>query len=296
MTDQPRPWVSISSGEMTAEIDPRGAQLSVLRAGDGGDLLWNGDPSVWAGRAPLLFPIVGALAGGVYRLGAKTYSLSRHGFARDKIFSLRNSSPSSAAFRLNADASTHAVYPFQFELDVRYELSGAVLSVSTEIRNAGGTDMPASFGYHPGFRWPLPFGQPRAAHYIEFETDEPGTVRRIDDTGLLTPARHPTPIVNRRLDLLDSLFQQDVLIFDQLKSRSVSYGSDQGPRLRVGFSDAAYLGVWTKPGASFICIEPWHGITDPEGFSGDFMQKPGVQVLKAGEVFFAKMDITLLES
>ena len=296
MSDQPRPWVSISSGEMTAEIDPRGAQLSVLRAGGSGDLLWNGDPNVWAGRAPLLFPIVGVLAGGVYRLGAKTYPLSRHGFARDKIFGLRNSSPSSAAFRLSADASTYAVYPFQFELDVRYELSGAVLSVSSEIRNAGGTDMPASFGYHPGFRWPLPFGQPRAAHYIEFETDEPGTVRRIDAAGLLTPARHPTPIANRRLALTDALFQQDVLIFDRLNSRSVSYGSHQGPRLRVGFSDAAYLGVWTKPGANFICIEPWHGITDPEGFSGDLMQKPGVHVLKAGEAFFAKMDITLLGS
>jgi len=281
---------------MTAEIDPRGAQLSVLRAGGSGDLLWNGDPNVWAGRAPLLFPIVGVLAGGVYRLGAKTYPLSRHGFARDKIFGLRNSSPSSAAFRLSADASTYAVYPFQFELDVRYELSGAVLSVSSEIRNAGGTDMPASFGYHPGFRWPLPFGQPRAAHYIEFETDEPGTVRRIDAAGLLTPARHPTPIANRRLALTDALFQQDVLIFDRLNSRSVSYGSHQGPRLRVGFSDAAYLGVWTKPGANFICIEPWHGITDPEGFSGDLMQKPGVHVLKAGEAFFAKMDITLLGS
>ena len=281
---------------MTAEIDPRGAQLSVLRAGGSGDLLWNGDPNVWAGRAPLLFPIVGVLAGGVYRLGAKTYPLSRHGFARDKIFGLRNSSPSSAAFRLSADESTYAVYPFQFELDVRYELSGAVLSVSSEIRNAGGTDMPASFGYHPGFRWPLPFGQPRAAHYIEFETDEPGTVRRIDAAGLLTPARDPTPIANRRLALTDALFQQDVLIFDRLNSRSVSYGSHQGPRLRVGFSDAAYLGVWTKPGANFICIEPWHGITDPEGFSGDLMQKPGVHVLKAGEAFFAKMDITLLGS
>jgi galactose mutarotase-like enzyme len=236
------------------------------------------------------------LAGGVYRLAAKTYPLSRHGFARDKVFSLQNSSPSSAAFELRADESTHAVYPFQFELDVRYELSGAMLSVSTEIRNAGGTDMPASFGYHPGFRWPLPFGQPRAAHFIEFETDEPDPVRRIDSAGLLTPARHPTPIANRRLELADALFQQDVLIFDQIKSRSVSYGSQQGPRLRVGFSDASYLGVWTKPGSGFICIEPWHGITDPEGFSGDFLQKPGVQVLKAGEALFAKMDITLLES
>jgi galactose mutarotase-like enzyme len=296
MTDQPRPWISISSPDLTAEIDPRGAQLSVLRAGAGNDLLWNGDPSVWAGRAPLLFPIVGVLAGGVYRLGGKTYPLSRHGFARDKIFSLQNSSPSAAAFKLQADEATYAVYPFHFELDVRYDLSGATLSLTTSIRNVGAADMPASFGYHPAFRWPLPIGQPRASHFIEFETDEPDAVRRIDAAGLLTPVRHPTPIDNRRLYLTDALFQPDVLIFDQVKSRSVSYGSQQGPRLRIGFPDAAYLGVWTKPGAPFICIEPWHGITDPEGFTGDFMQKPGVQVLKAGAAFFAKMNITLLQS
>jgi galactose mutarotase-like enzyme len=296
MSDQLRPWVSIASGQMTAEIDPCGAQLSSLRAGDGSELLWNGDPAVWAGRAPLLFPIVGVLAGGVYRLGAKTYSLSRHGFARDKIFSLRNSSPSSATFKLVADESTYAVYPFQFELDVRYELSGTRLSLTTAISNLGAADMPASFGYHPGFRWPLPYGRPRSAHYIEFETDEPDPVRRIDAAGLLTPARHPTPITDGRLELVDALFQQDVLIFDQIKSRSVTYGSDQGPRLRIGLADAPYLGVWTKPGAPFVCIEPWHGITDPEGFSGDLMQKPGVQVLEAGETLFARMDITLLES
>jgi galactose mutarotase-like enzyme len=289
-------WVSITSGALTAQIDPHGAQLSSLRTQDSSDLLWNGDPAVWAGRAPLLFPIVGVLAGGVYRLGSKTYPLSRHGFARDKIFTLQNLSPSSAAFILRADESTYSVYPFQFELEVRYEFSGATLALTTAIRNLGAADMPASFGYHPGFCWPLPFGQRRAAHFIEFETDEPAAVRRIDAVGLLTPMRHPTPIANRRLELTDALFQEDVLIFDQVKSRSVSYGSHQGPRLRIGFSDASYLGVWTKPGARFVCIEPWHGITDPEGLPGDLMQKPGVRVLKGGEAFFAKMDITLLES
>jgi galactose mutarotase-like enzyme len=296
MTDQQRPWISISSGEMTAEIDPRGAQLSVLRAGKDGDLLWNGDPGVWAGRAPLLFPIVGVLAGGVYRLGSKTYPLSRHGFARDRIFTLQHSSSTAAAFRLQADESTDSVYPFQFELDVRYELSAATLAVTTTIRNLGAGDMPASFGYHPALRWPLPFGQPRSSHFIEFETDEPAPMRRIDAAGLLTPVAHQTPIVNRQLQLADALFQEDVLIFDQIKSRSVSYGASRGPRLRIDFPDAAYLGVWTKPGANFICIEPWHGITDPEGFSGDFMEKPGVQVLKAGQALFAKMNITLLDS
>jgi galactose mutarotase-like enzyme len=288
-------WVSITSGSLTAQIDPCGAQLSSLRTQDSSELLWKGDPAVWAGRAPLLFPIVGVLVGGIYRLGANSYPLSRHGFARGKTFTLQSFSRCGAAFRLQADESTYSVYPFQFELEVRYELSGATLSVTTAIRNRGPVDMPASFGYHPGFSWPLPFGQPRASHYIEFEMDEPAAVRRIDAAGLLTAVHHPTPIVNRRLELTDALFQEDVLIFDQLKSRSVSYGSDEGARLRISFADAPYLGVWTKPGAQFICIEPWHGITDPEGFAGDFLLKPGVRVLKSGEAFFATMDITLQE-
>jgi galactose mutarotase-like enzyme len=289
-------WVSIASGSLSAQIDPHGAQLSSLRLPDSRELLWNGDSAVWAGRAPLLFPIIGVLVGGVYRLGSKSYPLSRHGFARDKIFTVESTGLTNAVFRLRADESTRAIYPFQFELQVCYELSGATLTLTSTIRNLGDVDMPASFGYHPGFRWPLPFGQPRAAHFIEFETDEPAAIRRIDAAGLLTPTRHPTPIAKRRLELKDELFQQDVLIFDQLKSRSVSYGGERGPRLRIGLSDAPFLGVWTKPGADFICIEPWHGITDPEGFSGGLQQKPGMQVLKAGEAFFAKMDITLLES
>ena len=296
MTDPPRSWVSISSGDLTAEIDPRGAQLSVLRTRDAAELLWNGDASIWSGRAPLLFPIVGVLAGGSYRLGETRYPLSRHGFARDKTFSLQSAGASAATFMLRADDATLALYPFQFELQVRYALQGATLAVGTEIRNRGGTDMPASFGYHPGFRWPLPFGEPRASHAIQFETDEPEAVRRIDASGLLTPVRHPTPVVNRQLTLSDALFQEDVLIFDRFKSRSVVYGSSAGPKIRVAFPDAAYLGLWTKPGAPFICIEPWHGITDSQGYAGDFMEKPGIFVLKAGAALTATMNITLLDA
>jgi galactose mutarotase-like enzyme len=296
MPDQSRPWVSISSDNLTAEIDPVGAQLSSLKSRASLDLLWNGDPNVWAGRAPLLFPIVGVLVGGTYRLGTNAYRLPRHGFARGKLFSIDSASSSAAVFRLVADESSLQTYPFQFELRVRYELNGATLSVTTSIRNCGSTAMPASFGYHPGFRWPLPFGQARGSHFIEFESDEPAPARRIDPAGLLTPERHPTPIIQRRLTLADSLFQDDVLIFDQINSRSVLYGSNDGPRLKIGFPDAPYLGVWTKPGAPFVCIEPWHGVTDPEGFSGDFKDKPGVFVLEGGGSFCARMDITLVES
>jgi len=288
--------ISLNSGDLTAEVNPLGAQLSTLRDRAGRDLLWDGDPSVWTGRAPLLFPIVGTLAGGCYRLGPTIYQLPRHGFARGKLFDIVDATSASAAFRLKADESSLLVYPFRFELDVQFALDGPTLAVTTYVRNAGDEDMPASFGYHPGFRWPLPFGRARSSHFIEFAGDEPAPIRRLDADGLLTPERHPTPISQRRLALEDSLFHDDVIIFDEIRSRSVTYGADDGPRLRVSFPDSPCLGLWTKPRANFICIEPWHGVADPAGFAGDFRAKPGVFTLTPGAALPITMAITLLDT
>ena len=291
-----RNWVSISSGQISAEIDPHGAQLSSLRDHAARDFLWNGDPAVWTGRAPLLFPIVGTLAGGSYRLGSESYALPRHGFARGKDFAVESADAHRAIFKLSADPSTLRVYPFRFELAVKFEVVARTLSVVTTVRNLGAEDMPASFGYHPAFRWPLPFGAPRASHSIEFDAEEPAPVRRLDAAGLLSPTPHSTPVENRILKLADALFQDDVLIFDQPASRGVSYGAHLGPRLRIDFPDSRYLGIWTKPGAPFICIEPWQGYSDPQGFSGDFKQKPGIFIVRAGHERGVTMNITITDS
>jgi galactose mutarotase-like enzyme len=283
----------VRSAALVAEIDPLGAQLSVLRDREGRDLLWNGDAAVWAGRAPILFPIVGTLAGGSYRLGGRSFALSRHGFARNKPFEVVATTASSATFRLRADDSTLAVYPFQFELEVSYVLASSTLSMTASVRNTGSEVLPASLGFHPALRWPLPYGAARAAHFIEFETDEPAPVRRINSDGLLEPERLPTPIVNRRLALTDELFREDVLILDTPSSRSLRYGATNGPQIEVRFPDARYLGLWTRPGAPFICIEPWQGISDPVDFTGDFTNKPGVFTVAPGASHSLNMGITL---
>jgi galactose mutarotase-like enzyme len=295
-TEHKNRWLRLSSGELTAELDPLGAQLSTLRDRAGHDLIWNGDPSIWAGRAPLLFPIVGTLAGGSYRLGSTLFHLSRHGFARHSLFALTDVSAASATFTLKADDATLALYPFCFALEVHVALDGPTLAMTTWVRNLGDQLMPASFGYHPAFRWPLPFGQPRSSHYIEFERDEPSPMRRLDATGLLTPEHHPTPIQQRRLVLTDALFQNDAMIFDDLRSQAVTFGSDVGPRIRLSFPDTPLLGLWTKPQANFICIEPWHGIADPQGYSGDFSAKPGVFILAPQASLAIKMAVTLVEA
>ena len=288
-------WVTFGSKGLRARVDPLGAQLSELADGDGRPLLWSGDPAIWSGRAPILFPIVGELAGGRYRLGAEHYALSRHGFARTLPFELIESTPVSATFRLRSDDGTRRLYPFRFELQVHFEIAETTLSVLALVHNAGDETMPASFGYHPAFRWPLPYGQPREAHRVEFESEEPAPVRRLNADGLLTPVRHPTPVSGRHLVLDDALFRDDAVIFDELSSRSVIYGAAGAPRLRVRFPDTPYFGIWTKPRrAGFICLEPWHGIADPEGFTGDFRQKPGVFNVAVGAAMPMKMSIELL--
>ena len=48
---------------VSAEDD--GAQLSSVELKENGkEFLWQGDPSVWYGRAPVLFPIIGQLLDG----------------------------------------------------------------------------------------------------------------------------------------------------------------------------------------------------------------------------------------
>ena len=77
--------IKISNGEITAVISTRGAELkSVVK--NGREFIWEGDPNVWAGQAPLLFPICGGLKDDKYVLGGNEYTLEKHGFARFKEF------------------------------------------------------------------------------------------------------------------------------------------------------------------------------------------------------------------
>ena len=288
--------VTIASEALSAKISCYGAELQGLTTAGGDDLQWSGDPAVWHGRAPILFPVIGLLEGGQYRLDGKVYAMPKHGFTRHSTFEVISTTASSVQLRLSASEATRAIYPFEFQLDIDFELSGSTLTVRAVISNHGDVAMPASFGFHPALRWPLPFGRPRADHRIRFDRDEPAPVRRIDAGGFLTPEPRPSPIVGDTLTLRDELFVDDALIFDRLNSRRVRYGTQDGPQLEVGFADFPTLGVWTKPGAQFICIEPWHGFSDPVGFSGDIREKPGSFEVAPGGSKTLSMSISLVAS
>jgi galactose mutarotase-like enzyme len=289
--------ITLTSGALTAQINPQGAELSSLQDADGRELMTDADPAFWTGRAPLLFPIVGRLAGDKLRIDGQSYPMKQHGFARRMPWQVIEVGDASATFRLVDTEETRAAYPFRFRLDVTYRLTDATLAIEVTIANPGDTPLPASFGFHPAFAWPLPGGAAKEAHRIVFATDEPAPLRAIEG-GLLAGDR-ASPLDGRSLPLSDALFADDALVWTGVRSQSVRYGADTGPSLEIAFPNTPDLGIWSKPvppgtpGARFVCVEPWHGHADPAGFTGEFRDKPGVFEVAPGGEKRLSMNVTL---
>jgi galactose mutarotase-like enzyme len=258
--------------------------MQSLQDAQGQELMSDGDPAFWRGRAPLLFPIVGRLNEDTLRLDGAHFTMQKHGFARKSMFELIEHEKDTALFRLTDTPQTREYYPFAFELDARFHLAGTELAMVVTVRNTGDVILPFSFGFHPAFAWPLPsagFEQsaPRGEHEIIFEADEPAHLCRVTPYGTIAADPVPSPVAGRSFRLNDGLFEDDALVWKDLTSRSLTYGAHGKSRLHVRFPDLPMLGIWTKPGARFICIEPWAGMADPEGYDGDFMDKPGILTL-----------------
>jgi galactose mutarotase-like enzyme len=271
----------MSSGTLSATVKADGAELCSLRDAAVGEMLWHGAP-VWPRHAPVLFPIVGRLKDDTLRHEGKSYRLTQHGFARDRRFAWLNRSATACRLVLHEDAATRAMYPFAFRLEIAYALDDDVLEQRFTLTNPGRGVLPASLGAHPGFAWPLTEGAKKAAHVLEFSESEPAPVRRLTG-GLLRDALEPTPIVGRTLALEPALFADDAVILPEPVSRSVRYTAPDAPAIELAWEGFRQLGIWSREGGNFLCIEPWYGTASPQDFDGDFGDKPGLMLIPPDE-------------
>lgn len=265
---------TLRAGGAEATIKALGAELCSFKDVRGTELIWQAG-AAWPRHAPLLFPIVGRLKNDELRYRGQLYQMTQHGFARDQTFEWLEQDASSCSLMLRDSEATRARYPFPFRLVVRYQLQENALDVTLKVTNTGGDILPASIGAHPAFNWPLSEGLPKESYRLVFSDPEPEPVRRLDE-GLLRERPEPTPIVGKTLALSEHLFDDDALILDRVSSQSVRFEADAGPSLEISWDGFRELGIWSKPNAAFLCIEPWCGFASPSNFDGDFAGKPGV--------------------
>jgi galactose mutarotase-like enzyme len=282
---------TMSNGTLSATVKADGAELCSLRDAAGVEMLWQAEP-VWPRHAPVLFPIVGRLKNDTLRHAGKSYRLTQHGFARDRRFAWLSRGATACRLVLHEDAETRAVYPYPFRLEIAFALDDDVLEQRFTVANPGRDVLPASLGAHPGFIWPLADGIGKDAHVLAFAEPESGAVLRLAG-GLLVATPQPTPIAVRQLALSPALFAADALILPNPASRSVRYTAPGAAVIEVAWDGFRELGIWSREGGDFLCIEPWHGTASPTDFDGEFLDKPGLMLIPPGERRTLSMRIRL---
>lgn len=277
---------SIENDFLRIEISTLGAELkSIFHKHKNQEYLWQGDANWWPRSAPVLFPVVGKLNNNEYYVDGKTYSLPQHGFARDMEFTVVEKVADIIVFELKSTEETLAKFPYSFSLKITYSLAENKLFTNYKVENVSSEEMCFSIGAHPGFICPMYENETLEDYYLELQYEET-LARHLLENGLFTGESEIIITDTKVLNLHAGLFEKDAIVFKNMRSTYMFLKSKKSDYyLKFSFDGFPYFGIWQKPGAPFICLEPWCGIADNKGFSGAFSEKEGIVKLDGNEVF-----------
>ena len=273
-------YYTIENDYLTVQINDAGAELhSIVNKENGVEYLWQGNPDIWYGQSPVLFPFIGRLLDDKYRYNGKEYTMQKHGFARKRTFESVSCAGCEAVFVLRSDDTTRPSYPFEFELYVKFTLKGKTLQATHTVVNKTDGEMYFSLGGHPGFNCAI-------GDYLEFDQPETLDTETIDADSIRIAEKTPVLREEKRITITEDIFNNDALILSGIRSKAVTLRSDKHDRaVRFTFGDVPFLGIWAKPGAPYVCIEPWCGVNDDRNVRTDVSEKEGIVRLPKGGVF-----------
>ena len=286
---------TLSRSALEAAVQTRGGELVSLRR-NGKEYIWGGDPAFWSGQNPILFPIVGSLKDGRVDIGGQTFSMSRHGFARHSEFTPVEQGGDFAVLELRESGETLERYPFPFSLRVRHQLLADGFSTAFTVENTGPSPLPFCIGAHTAFRCPLREGERFEDYRLVFDRREDASALLLTPEGLVRGGAEEPMLSGGVLPLDYGIFRRlDTVIFRQLQSGSVSLvHRETGRGVKMDFSQFPIAAFWTKPGAPFLCLEPWQGCAASERETGRFQDKPFAVTLAPGEQKTLAYTVTLL--
>lgn len=277
--------ITIENEYLRISVQEQGAELcSIYSKSSKTEYMWDANPDVWGSYAPVLFPIIGALKDGEYHYNGKSYRIPKHGFIRSNSkLSHRKIENHTIEFQYTSSEETLKMYPFTFDFCIRFQLIDKSIIVEHTIKNLSTTDvLYYSLGGHPAFRCPFIPEENYADYFIEFEHEETEPTWKVLSNGLIDTQTKQLLKQSNELALTPTLFSEDALILKNLKSKSVRLKSkNHNNYIQVDFPDFEYLGLWAKPNSSFVCIEPWLGISDSITTDKEFSRKEGIQMLPA---------------
>ena len=273
-----------------------GAELcSLINKQTGIEHIWQADPEIWSSHAPNLFPVIGVIKDGKYRYEAVDYKMPKHGFIRhNENIRLKEKSENRLVFELIYSEESLKIYPFKFDFKIEFNLKGKSLEVKHYIINLDLQPMFFSLGGHPAFNICL-FEKENISDYsIEFDRNMVLDKFLLNDNGLVSSKTESVLNNEKEIRLSEDIFNNDALIFKDIPSKKAAILSNKkGKILSLEYKDFNNLGIWAKPGAPYVCIEPWLGIADVEGTDQDLKNKEGIIQLMPSKEFNASYAIII---
>lgn len=289
---------TITNKHFQVKIQHKGTELcSIKSLKTGKEYMWNANPKIWGSHAPVLFPAIGSFKNGKCTIDGKTYKIPKHGFIRhNENLIVNHQTETEIDFQLDYSEETLKIYPYKFQFNIIFEIIDNQIIITHRIVNLDDKLIYFHLGGHPAFKCPINDDEDYADYYLEFEKTETVATTLLSQNGLISDNTQPILENTNILPLHKNLFDNDALIFKNLKSRKVSLKSRQSNQiLSVSFKGFPYLGIWAKPNAPFVCIEPWIGIADHENTNSDFLKKDKLVELPKGETFVAQYTIEIIE-
>lgn len=274
---------------LKVDIAPLGAELKSIISYKGTELLWQGNPLYWSKTSPVLFPIVGGLKNNYFEYKNEKYSLDRHGFARDCFFQEECISKNKLIYTLKSNAETLKRYPFDFVLQITYELLEKQLKCTYTVENTSKETMLFSIGAHPAFDL-----QGDITNYeLLFSNDTILVCNTLRD-GLIAEKVKKIDLDNQKLALKPELFKEDALVLKNLKSNQlILKNKSTSEQFTFSFENFPYFGIWAAKNAPFVCLEPWCGIADSVNHTNILKEKEGINELTPSESFERSWGITI---
>jgi galactose mutarotase-like enzyme len=288
--------ISLSNDELEVKIQKVGAEIcSIKKTGSNAEYIWQADPNIWGSHAPVLFPIIGSLKNNEFLFEGETYSLPKHGFIRNNPYlQILEKTADSLSLGLEYSAESLKQYPFKFKFSIKFQIVGRTLEVSHEIVNIDDKPLYFSIGGHPAFNTKFSEDDRYEDYFLEFDSKVNLHSNLLSKDGLISEETKLIVEDNYILQLHSNIFDNDALIFQDITSKKVSLKSLKYEEiLSVSYSDFKDLGIWAKPGAPFVCIEPWLGIADLANTDREFTTKKGINKLMPSQQFNASYSIEI---
>ncbi|MDO6802072.1 aldose 1-epimerase family protein [Wenyingzhuangia sp. 1_MG-2023] len=280
---------------LKANFTSKGAELISLTNKKEIEYIWNGNPEFWGRHAPVLFPIVGGLKDNTFYVEDQKFEMKQHGFARNSEFNIVEQSNDSITFELASSKETLEWYPFEFVLQITYTLTNKTINTKYLVKNPSDKNLLFSIGAHPAYACPFEKNQTREEYILVFDNDAAPL-----STHLINGCRNKetSKVFNQGgvLDLPKNVFDKDALIFNPNPFSEVSFIHEPTGKtyMSVKFENFPYLGIWSaNQEAPFVCIEPWHGITDHADHNQQLKDKEGIISLEPKQVFTCAYLVTI---